>query len=204
MAECDAKANEIDTVAGGHHEPVCRTRKFEGMIPTSASEHLELAVCRSGGVRECSGRIRGEPIAAPFPNVPVHVVEPPWIGPLLAHWMGSAFTVFQRPRVLICLGGDVPEAEEIGRAGSTGVFPFGFGREPVGVARRQPSRRLFALCYGRTIGRSIVIADLLDWTKLPALIKTILVNGTSVAVDEAGDDSGRLAETSEPGLSQPV
>src|SRR2546426_4307423 len=27
---------------------------------------------------------------------------------------GSAFTVFQRPRVLICLGGDVPEAEEIG------------------------------------------------------------------------------------------
>src|SRR5437016_4055804 len=125
------------------------------MVPTAASEYFEFAAGWPGGVLHIHYGIRCEPIAAPFPNVPVHVVQSPWIGTLLANWMRRAFAVFQCPGVLIRFGGCVAEAEKISRSCSTGIFPLRFGRKPVGVARRKPPRHFFTFGDSRTIGHGV-------------------------------------------------
>src|SRR5881628_1678681 len=89
LAESDTQADEIDSIGRGHHEPVCGTRKFDRMVPSAPAEYLEFAKRRPGWIRDLGVRVIGEPIAAPFPNVAVHVIQSPCIGALLSHGMGG-------------------------------------------------------------------------------------------------------------------
>src|SRR6266496_5512057 len=72
LTQGEAKTDEMDAVAGRHHEPVAGTGEFNGLIPTATPENFELALTRPRGIGYCLGGIRSEPIAAPFPHVAVH------------------------------------------------------------------------------------------------------------------------------------
>src|SRR5437016_3335540 len=114
LAECKPEADEVDAVGGRHHEAVPRAGELDGLIPTSAAEYFKLTVAWTRGVGECGGGIRGEPIAAPFPDVPVHIVQSPRIGSFLADRMGGAIAVFECPGIWIGFGNGVAEAEKVG------------------------------------------------------------------------------------------
>src|SRR5262245_12746409 len=101
----------MDTIAGGHHEPIGCPGEFDGLIATAAAKYFVFAGHRHIGVRESDGWVRCKPVAAPFPNVAMHIIETPRIGAFLANGMGGAFAILQSPGVLIRLGSLVAKVE---------------------------------------------------------------------------------------------
>ena len=72
--ERDPKTHKMDAIAGRHHEPVSRSGKLDGLIPSAAAEYFELAGRRAQRIGECCRWIRGEPIVAPLPHIAMHIV----------------------------------------------------------------------------------------------------------------------------------
>src|SRR5205809_4386747 len=123
LTEGDSEPHEVDAIGGRHHEPIDRACVLDVLIPTSASEHLELAARRPGRICERCRRIGLEPVQAPLPNVAMHVVYSPWIRTFQSDGMRRRFAVFSRPGELIGHAGIVTKTEEVGGSGPTRVFP---------------------------------------------------------------------------------
>src|SRR5262249_51776237 len=94
------------------------------------------------GRRALRGVVLLEPIAAPLPDVAMHIVQPPIIGLVLADRGRRADTglpggVVVRLRAVEVgvVGGDLRAVVRRGRgAGTTGVLPFGLRRQAIGTA----------------------------------------------------------------------
>ncbi len=84
-----------------------------------------------GGALRVVGR--AVPVVAPLPDVTVHVVEAPAIGPLPADRLRLALRMRLEPGVLRQLAVGVAEAVFPGAAGAAGVLPLRLGRQPVAV-----------------------------------------------------------------------
>src|SRR6186713_2257972 len=79
--------------------------------------------------------------------------------------MGARVAVLRGPRELLGDAGVVAEREQVGAAGPAGVFPLGFGGEPILVTGGKVSRLLLALRDRRAIVAGVEESDLLHRAK---------------------------------------
>ena len=135
---------------------------------TAAAEDPEIAVGPADGVDLLGVFIRAIPIRTPFGDIAMQVVEPPWIGRLtgdaevlgvvaLGVFFGQllvgeieALAPTVAEPILVAFRQAITEGVEGRRAGSAGVFPFGFGGQSVSLPLllAQPGAKL--LCAGPT------------------------------------------------------
>ena len=131
LAERYPETNEVNPIGRRHHETVGGTRELRLVVPSPAPEDLEFARGWPHRIGHVDSGVVAEPILRPFPDVTMDVIEPQLVGALLADRMGVGLAVLLGPGELVSLSGRIPEAEEVGRACPTGVFPLRYRRKPV-------------------------------------------------------------------------
>lgn len=94
---------EAVVAAGARREvtaPERRLTKLGHDDPTATTEHAKRALPWSNGITDCTIRIRTVPVVAPFPNVPIHVVEAPGVCLLLTHRVRLSVAVAVKPSIV--------------------------------------------------------------------------------------------------------
>ena len=89
-------------------------------------------------IRERAGRVIAMPVAAPFPNFPVHVLQTKRVGQLLRHpvrvFLFDVVCVCKKSRMLLQVRLVIAETEGRSGAATAGRFPLGFSRQAIGPA----------------------------------------------------------------------
>ena len=110
--------------------PRLRVSASPRLRPRATAQHPELALLRAGRIGGRSGRVPTIPVLAPFPRIPLHIMQAPLVWFLLAHRVGLAQTVRVIPGVFLKFCLVVAETKPRLAARPAGIFPFRLGREP--------------------------------------------------------------------------
>ena len=152
----EAKTENIGLAVGDVVAAACRTAVTRMEHQTTSAHHAVRGACRPLGICNRIGRIILVPVQAPFPDVPMHVVQTPCVRLFLSDRMRLPIGVLLIPSDLVkiragsFLGRDVlPVVQGCCRSGAAGIFPLRFGRQGISIPFRQS-----AGCLLRAIGRS--------------------------------------------------
>ena len=131
----NAESGQEMLVFRDHGHAVGRAEVFDGGRMAAAARHLVKAVGISHRIGLVASEIGAVPVVTPLFDVAVHVVQSEGIGRALRHGQIDGdervmlFLILQRR-----FGKPVAEGVVHAGAGPARVFPFGFGRKPVGAA----------------------------------------------------------------------
>ena len=107
---------------------VRRPTKPGGVAPTAATDHAARAFCRPRRVRHWAARVVITPVATPFPDVPVHVVQAESIREFLTDSVGvllaNVISILVEPCVLLQLIGCIAKAVSRFSSSPASVFPL--------------------------------------------------------------------------------
>jgi hypothetical protein len=97
-------------------------------VPTAATAHADRALTWASRIADCTFWIFFVPVAAPFPNIPMHVVKTPGIRFQKANRMCPVRTVAIKPTVLGQQTLFIIKRISRLATSATRVFPLGLGR----------------------------------------------------------------------------
>src|SRR5262249_37496515 len=124
----DAKATVTDPrMARRKVSPAGTAQRRVVVRPGATTEDASVALLRAKGVdarKIALGVVFSIPVLAPLPDVAVHVVQAPGVGPLQADRVGPAPGIGLGPGAGVQFGRVVAEAVSGPGAGTASVFPF--------------------------------------------------------------------------------
>ncbi len=131
-----AEAHDGAPIIGRDREPVRRPDVLGVIEPTPAAAHPERVPRSPRRIIDRRLTIISVvvPVAAPFPNVSVQVVQAPRIGLFLANRMSPAARVAIKPGIVLKPGRVITECVACLTPCAAGVLPFRLGGQPISGA----------------------------------------------------------------------
>ena len=137
-SETEAEAQGAEAAGGQVPAPNRGTGAVRRVDPGTTAVDAARAVRWTDRITHCAGRVSPEPVRAPFPYVPVHIVKTPRVGRVLPD-IGCLSGTTQNIRLI---GSQfVAERKRRLRSPSAGILPLSFRRQLVRHPRRQAPRR---------------------------------------------------------------
>ena len=114
------------------------------LVPVAAAQDTVFPHTRSHRIHRNSERIIiFIPVPAPFPHIPVHIVQPPGIRQLLPHLMSRVIAIVLIPshfihfRTFVHIRQIFPAVQCRFRPGPAGIFPLSLRGKRIAIALRQ-------------------------------------------------------------------
>ncbi len=129
MNQGTAEANEVVAVARLAAETERRPREPRGVVPATATQHPVVTFLVVARIDLCCCRVVVLPVLAPFPDIAMHVEQPPRVRIERLYITRLLRASFTSQVVGLFEGQLIAKSKFSRRSGSAGVFPLGLCRQ---------------------------------------------------------------------------